>query len=355
MSDMKSLKRAVVVLVAVICLGVRADTREDFLKLIDRPRVELAPKVDESKSEGEFTQWHFTFAADAEQRVPGILLKKSESTARLPVVIVLHGTGGTKESQLQLMRELVGKGFLAVAIDGRYHGERTKAGKGSEEYQQAILRAYREQKDHPFFFDTAWDVMRLIDYLETRDDVDAKRIGLIGISKGGIETYLAAAAEPRIAVAVPCIGVQSFRWALEHDAWQSRIGTIQKAFDEAAKEAGVEKPGADFVKTFYERVAPGIADQFDGPAMLPLIAPRPLLVINGDSDNRTPLPGLKECTDAAAKAYGADGATDHFVIRIQEKTGHKVTPESQQAAIEWFARWLKPINPTTGGIIGAPK
>jgi predicted esterase len=76
--------------------------------------------------------------------------------------------------------------------------------------------------------------------------------------------------------------------------------------------------------------------------MLPLIAPRPLLVINGDSDNRTPLAGLKECTDAAAKAYDAAGAADHFLIRIEERTGHRVTPESQQAAVEWFVKWLRP-------------
>ena len=75
---------------------------------------------------------------------------------------------------------------------------------------------------------------------------------------------------------------------------------------------------------------------------LPLIAPRPLLVINGDSDDRTPLSGLKECTDAAERAYRDANASDHCVVRIQEKTGHKVTPESQQAAMEWFVRWLIP-------------
>src|SRR5437764_8305349 len=112
---------------------------------------------------------------------------------------------------LELGTESATRGFLALAIDGRYHGERTKAG-----YDNAIFRAYKTGKEHPFYYDTVWDVMRLIDYLETRDDVDPKRIGLIGISKGGIETYLAAAADSRIAVAVPGIGVQSFRWALEN-------------------------------------------------------------------------------------------------------------------------------------------
>jgi cephalosporin-C deacetylase-like acetyl esterase len=34
---------------------------------------------------------------------------------------------------------------------------------------------------------------RLIDYLETRPDVDRTRIGIIGLSKGGMESWLAAA------------------------------------------------------------------------------------------------------------------------------------------------------------------
>jgi hypothetical protein len=240
------------------------------------------------------------------------------------------------------MTELARTGFIAVAIDGRYHGARAPAGKGSAAYVDAILRTFRTGREHPFFYDTVWDVMRLVDYLETRDDVDPKRIGLFGISKGGIETYLAAAADPRIAVAVPCIGVESFRWAVENNSWSSRIGTVQAAFDAAAKDRGVENPGADFVHAFYARVAPGLDREFDGPAMLPLIAPRPLLSINGEIDPRTPLPGLQLCVDAARTAYHAAGADEKFVLRIQPNTGHKVLPESMVAARDWFVRWLKP-------------
>jgi dienelactone hydrolase len=258
------------------------------------------------------------------------------------VVVALHGTGGNKLDQLPLLEKLATAGFIAVAIDARYHGERTKAGKGAAEYNAAIVRAWNGSGEHPFFYDTVWDVMRLLDYIETRDDVDVKRIGLIGTSKGGIETYLAAAVDERIAAAVPCIGVQSFRWALENSAWPSRIETIQTAFDTITSNAGVPNPNATFVGKFYDRIVPGIYEEFDGPAMLPLIAPRPLLVINGDSDARTPLPGLKACTDAAQTAYQVAGADDRFSIRIQENTGHKVTPAAEQAAIAWFVRWLKP-------------
>jgi hypothetical protein len=182
--------------------------------------------------------------------------------------------------------------------------------------------------------------MRLVDYLQTRDDIDPARIGLTGISKGGIETYLSAAVDPRIAAAVPCIGVQSFGWALANNQWQSRIGTIQPAFDAIARLAGVEKPDAQFVHEFYEKVCPGIDGEFDGPSMLPLIAPRPLMTINGENDGRTPAAGLKLCTDAAIAAYRAAGAADRFKVMIEPRTGHKVNPDAEQAAIEFFAQWL---------------
>jgi dienelactone hydrolase len=318
------------------------DTRQNFLALIDRPRVSAAAEVIEMLSTDSVAAYHFTFASEEHERVPGILIKATQGAARRPVVIVLHGTGGKKSDELPLLRQLAEKRFIAVAIDGRYHGERSKTGSGSATYQEAIIEAWKTGKGHPFYFDTVWDVMCLVDYLQTRDDVDKDRIGLIGFSKGGIETYLTAAVDPRIAVAVPCIGLQSFRWALENNAWKPRVGTISDGFKAAAKDAGVTEPDADFVREFYARLVPGIDDKFDGPAMAPLIAPRPLLVINGDADDKTPLEGLKLCTDAAQAAYRAASADDHFLVRIQPHTGHRVNPDSQEAAIEWFVKWLKP-------------
>ena len=315
--------------------------RADFLKLIDRPRVALAPQIQESPATNTIAEFHFSFASDASNRVPGILMESTNFPGRRPVVIALHGTGGSKNNMLALCRKLAERGFIAVAIDGRYHGER-KSGKGEIDYDDAIVRAFHGSGEHPFYYDTVWDVMRLVDYLSTRDDVDANRIGLIGISKGGIETYLAAAADPRIAVAVPCIGVESFRWALDNHDWQGRIGTIQPAFDVIAKESGVTNPDSAFVQKFYDRVVPGIAGEFDGPEMLALIAPRPLLVINSDSDNHTPLPGVQECVAAAEKIYTAETATNNFAVIIQKNSGHTVKPESEGAAIEWFVKWLNP-------------
>ena len=151
-----------------------------------------------------------------------------------------------------------------------------------------------------------------------------------------------AAADPRVAAAVPYIGVQSFKWALDNGQWPARIATIQDAFDASAATAGKPARSVDFVREFYARVVPGIDGQFDGPAMLAAIAPRPLLVINGDSDANTPIAGVRLSVATAKPFYDAANAGDKLELIIQENTPHRVNPESIDAGIAWFVRWLKP-------------
>lgn len=293
--------------IAVAAFADGAETRAGFLRVIDRPRVALAPALAELPAVSGLKKQHLWFSSDATERVPGYLLlpDPAKFKGRRPVVIALHGTGGTKDSGeiASFVLKLARSGFIGVAIDGRFHGERTQAGTGAAEYNDAIARAFKTGEGHPFYYDTVWDVMRLIDYLATRNDVDAARIGLTGISKGGIETYLTAAADPRVAVAVSYIGVQSFKWALDNGQWRARIATIQGAFDASAAQASQPPGSTDFVRAFYARVVPGIDGQFDGPAMLRLVAPRPLLVVNGDSDANTPIAGVRLSVEAAKPVY----------------------------------------------------
>jgi len=322
----------------------QTNSRDAFLKLIDRPRVD--PNVEEKPLPAPapgLVLTHVAYSTEANQRVPALFLKSASAKpdARLPVVILLHGTGGNKSNNLGLMKTFAAKGFLAISPDGRYHGERCAKGTGTADYYPAIAQAYKDEKSHPWLYDTVYDVMRLIDYLQTRPDVDPKRIGLMGFSKGGMETYLASAADPRIAVSIPCIGVQSYKWELDNNQWKGRIGTVQGAADMVAKSEGVKIDTA-FVQRFYDHVVPGVYGPFDGPAMLPLIAPRPLLVINGDSDIHTPLPSVMLAADAAKAAYEKAGVPDHFVLKIEKNTAHKVDKESTEQAIAWFEKWLKP-------------
>jgi len=324
-----------------------ADTRAAYLAVIERPRVPLDARLDARPAVEGLKKFHLWFQSDVRERVPGIVLlpDPAKYKGKRPVIIAAHGTGGTKDGGeiATLLLKAARAGFIGVAIDGRFHGERTAAGHGAGEYNEAIARAYHTGDGHPFYYDTTFDLMRLVDYLTTRKDVDAARIGLTGISKGGIETYLTAAADPRIAAVVAYIGVQSFAWELDNGQWKARIATIQQGFNAAAKEAGKSIDSADFVRQFYARIVPGIDGRFDGPAMLPLIAPRPLLVVNGDSDANTPLAGVRLAVNAARTAYDAAGAGDKLQLVIEENTPHRVNPEEIDAGIAWFVRWLSPL------------
>jgi dienelactone hydrolase len=341
-------KLAWFVLGLVLALPALADVdagpRASYLALIDRPKVALKPELAELPAVEGLKKYHLWYSADASERVPGYLLLPDPKSFKgpRPVIIALHGTGGNKDNMANLVLKAARAGFIGVAIDGRFHGERTRAGNGSDEYNAAIAETFKTGKGHPFYFDTSWDVIRLVDYLVTRKDVDAARIGLTGISKGGIETYLAAAADPRIAVAVPVHRRAELQVVAGQRPMAARVSPPSRTRSMPRWCFAGKKDDADFVREFYARVAPGIDGAFDGPEMLKLIAPRPLLVVNADSDANTPIAGVRLAVRAAQPVYAANNASDRLQLMIEEDTPHRVNPEAVDAGIAWFVRWLNP-------------
>ncbi len=75
--------------------------------------------------------------------------------------------------------------------------------------------------------------------------------------------------------------------------------------------------------------------------MLPLIAPRPLLMVNGDSDARTPLEGVKQCMAAAEAAYAEAGAPRNFKAILQRNTRHALTEDALSEAQSWLLGQLR--------------
>jgi dienelactone hydrolase len=283
------------------------------------------------------------------ERVPVRLVSLARpaavATERRPAVIVLHGTGGSRDAVADWLADLAQRGVIAVAIDARYHGGRAGGQTGKTAYEAAILRAWRakpgEPQEHPWFYDTCWDLWRTVDYLQSRPDVDPDRIGMLGLSMGGIQTWLAAAVDERVKVAVPAIAVQSLRWGLENNRWQGRAKTIQAVHDAAAADLGEPAANAKVCRAVWAKVVPGITEQFDCPSMLRLFAGRPLLIVGGDQDPNCPVEGARLAVAVAEAAYKEANAADKLKVMIAEGVGHKVTPEQRAAVLEWFEKWLK--------------
>jgi dienelactone hydrolase len=325
-----------------------AEVKASFLKMLDRPKAPLDAKITTTKDLGDGTLLeHLTFASEKKldgtvERVPTLVLKPANADGRLPAVIVLHGTGGSKDAMVPFLKELAKRGIIGVAIDARYHGERAGGAKGAIAYNEAIVRAWKsrpgEPMEHPFYYDTCWDLWRTVDYLQTRPDVDGKKLGMIGFSMGGIQTWLAASVDERIQVAVPAIAVQSFRWSLDNNEWQGRAKTISLAHAQAARDLGEPAVNQRVCRELWNKIIPGMLDQYDCPSLLRLFKGRPLLILNGTKDPNCPFGGAKIAIASAERAFVDSPEKLRVIV---EDVGHTVTDRQRLAALEWFERWLK--------------
>ena len=118
-----------------------------------------------------------------------------------------------------------------------------------------------------------WDVMRTIDYIETRHELDAGRIGCIGISGGGTATLFGAALEPRIRAALVSGYLNTFR---------DSIGSLSHCID---------------------NYVPGILNWAEMPDIAGLIAPRPFFSESGEKDNIFPVKAAVESFNQVRDIY----------------------------------------------------
>jgi dienelactone hydrolase len=318
----------------------------DFKALLERPKVPFNAAFQTTQTDSVIIE-RGSFYSEATEKVPTLIYKPVGKTGKLPVVIFLHGTGGKKDDKeiTGMLYKLTKLGFIGVAIDARYHGERIAGGAhGGNEYTDAAYRTYKntdpKHQEHPFLYDTTYDLWRLIDYLVTRPDIDASRIGMSGISMGGMETWMAAAVDKRIKVVVPNIAAQSFKWSLENDKWQGRAGTIKGAHEKVAKDMGDAALNATNVKALWDKIIPGITGEFDCPSMLRAISPRPMLILSNEKDQNCPLPGAIIAYHSAEEAYKADNASDKLKMDVEAGQPHRSTPAHAQMTLDWFAKWL---------------
>ncbi len=158
---------------------------------------------------------------------------------------------------------------------------------------------------------------------------------------GGIETWLAASVDSRIAVAAPLIGVQSFRWSLDNDLWQGRANTIRATSEAAAKDLGEPAVNQRVCRELWNKVIPGILDDYDCPNLIRLFAGRSLFIANGERDPNCPIEGAKLAITAVEDGFAKVGAKDKLVVRINADVAHKVTEDDRKACLAFCVKWLK--------------
>jgi dienelactone hydrolase len=131
-----------------------------------------------------------------------------------------------------------------------------------------------------------WDVMRTLDYVATRSELDSNRIGCMGISGGGTVTLFSTALDPRIRAALVSGYLNTFR---------DSIGSLAHCID---------------------NYVPGILNWAEMHDVAGLIAPRPLFVESGERDNIFPIRASIESFSKVREIYGVFGALDRIEQEI---------------------------------------
>ena len=246
--------------------------------------------------------------------VPAVLWLHSSTPDKTQVII--PGTNGGAEP---LGEVLVRAGYAVLSPDSYWHGDRAGSGPSG-----TAATGRTEQEDlfklNLWLGRTLWgmfvrDDQIALDYLCSRPEVDATRIGATGMSMGSTRAWWLAAVDDRVeaVAAVACL-----------TRYQNLIAHGQ------LRAHGV----------YY--FVNGLLKHFDTEGVLALIAPRPFLALTGELDAGSPADGVRDLERAVGGTYRALGAGDRFRNVLYPEVGHAYTPEMRAEMLAWFARWLRP-------------
>ncbi|HYM08717.1 MAG TPA: acetylxylan esterase, partial [Terriglobales bacterium] len=236
---------------------------------------------------------------------PGILLQAG------------HTQEGKPEGQ-RLAANLALKGFVVLAFDPAGQGEREQtydarvdrplAGWSVPEHIQAGAQSILAGESVARYF--IWDAKRALDYLASRPEVDAERLGAVGCSGGGALTTFIGALDPRLKAVAPACFINSYRLLFSGPDPDSEMSPPNLLF------SGLDM--ADYVE---------------------MSAPTPWLILATEGDYFTPA-GARLVFEEARRWFGLYGAEDKVQFFVGPDP-HGTPLETREAIYKWIIRWLK--------------
>lgn len=300
--------------------------RQRLLERLGLPFEVCEPslKVEWTHDKDGYTETRFVFNSERDVSVPcHLLLPKAGTGARFPLVICLQGHSkgmhislgnpiyeGDEETiagDRDFARQAVRLGFAALAIEQRGFGESGGTPKGPD-CQQIAMQALLLGRT--LVGERVWDVQRAIDVVgQTFEMVDMDRIAIMGNSGGGTVTIYAAAIEPRIAAAMPSCAVCGYLPSI----------------------------GAQVHCTC--NYVPGIMEDLDMAELAGLVAPRPLVIVNGRDDQIFPLWSAREQHEIARDKYYAKVDAQGNIRHVIGNAGHRFYAEEGWQTFKDVTGW----------------
>lgn len=214
---------------------------------------------------------------------------------------------------------LVKKGFIVLAIDPIGQGEDvqfydpdigfSKVGYTVVEHCYAGNLTFLSGISLARYF--AWDGIRGIDYLVSREDVDPYRIGVTGFSGGGTVTSYISALDDRVKVSIPC-------------SWS----TYNKSLTETK---GTQDPDSFFFRGLEEGIS--LED------LLEARAPVPTLLTFTSRDEYLSIQGARDAYQEAREAYKVFGMEENIQF-VEDDYKHWLTPKIRLAIYSFFMEHL---------------
>lgn len=241
--------------------------------------------------------------------VPSLLYLPDDLRAPERVLIHCHGHGsGLGHPLYKYALEFVKRGYIVFAPQVRDFGERAFG----KPHGMACDRTYKLAAllGKNLAGLRLWDFLRAVDYLETRPEVDRRRIACGGLSLGGELSLLLAAIDERIRASF----VSGFMSTYDALMFQNN-NCICYAI-------------------------PGIMALCRMSDIAGLIAPRPVVIQTGTHDIPVPTAGAQQGFRELQEIYRAAGAADNAVIDVFEGK-HEFHGDVTFAS---FDRWLAPVS-----------
>jgi dienelactone hydrolase len=252
------------------------------------------------------------------ETTPAYLARPQSTAGRRPAVVFNHSHGGGyKVGKVEFVegreylqpvpyaKALTDLGYVALSIDHWVFGERSH----STELDTFKAMIWNGQV---LWGMMVFDSLKALDWLVQRADVDAARLGTIGMSMGSSMAQWLGALDPRIAVTVDICCLTDYHTLLA-------------------------KKGQSGHGIYY--YVPSLLKHFTAAQINALIAPRPHLALAGLQDRLAPAEGLDIIDRELARVYTALGHASNWQIRRYD-AGHQETADGRREALAFLQRHL---------------
>ena len=290
----------------------------DMLGLSPRPeKTPLHGETTATTEEAEFVVERVHFQPLPGLYVTGNFYRPRNIDGPLPTILYVCGHGKVKKDNVSFGNKthyhyhgawFARNGYACLTIDTLQLGEI----EGLHHGTYNLDRWWWNSRGYTPAGVEAWNCIRALDYLETRPEVDAQRIGVTGRSGGGAYSWWIAALDDRIQCAVPVAGITSLRDHVINGCVEGHCDCMY------------------MVNTY----------RWDFAKVAALVAPRPLLISNTDKDTIFPLEGVIDIHRQVRHIYELHDAGENLGLQITEGP-HEDTQELHIHAFRWFNRFLK--------------